>query len=164
MLFRSTPPHVTTRQGGLRTTHTPTHTHIQSHTHTLPLPRHCVCVCVTSLSPPLSQVLLHPSGAVRVRQGSLLSAVTPAQPAGPPHRQRDRYPGNPGTRRGPFLTTGVTMGTILARKVLSTDASRAGWGAVYEGRSINGMWSRSEERRVGKECLRLCRSRWSPYH
>ena len=25
-------------------------------------------------------------------------------------------------------------------------------------------WKRSEERRVGKECLRLCRSRWSPYH
>ena len=23
---------------------------------------------------------------------------------------------------------------------------------------------RSEERRVGKECFRLCRSRWSPYH
>ena len=23
---------------------------------------------------------------------------------------------------------------------------------------------RSEERRVGKECLRLCRSRWAPYH
>ena len=26
----------------------------------------------------------------------------------------------------------------------------------------NGM--RSEERRVGKECLLRCRSRWSPYH
>ena len=26
------------------------------------------------------------------------------------------------------------------------------------------MDARSEERRVGKECLRLCRSRWSPYH
>ena len=26
------------------------------------------------------------------------------------------------------------------------------------------QWPRSEERRVGKECLRLCRSRWSPYH
>ena len=25
-------------------------------------------------------------------------------------------------------------------------------------------YTRSEERRVGKECLRLCRSRWSPYH
>ena len=24
--------------------------------------------------------------------------------------------------------------------------------------------ARSEERRVGKECFRLCRSRWSPYH
>ena len=23
---------------------------------------------------------------------------------------------------------------------------------------------RSEERRVGKECTELCRSRWSPYH
>ena len=23
---------------------------------------------------------------------------------------------------------------------------------------------RSEERRVGKECFLLCRSRWSPYH
>ena len=26
------------------------------------------------------------------------------------------------------------------------------------------VYVRSEERRVGKECLRLCRSRWSPYH
>ena len=25
-------------------------------------------------------------------------------------------------------------------------------------------WVRSEERRVGKECRALCRSRWSPYH
>ena len=24
--------------------------------------------------------------------------------------------------------------------------------------------ARSEERRVGKECATLCRSRWSPYH
>jgi arylsulfatase A-like enzyme len=27
-----------------------------------------------------------------------------------------------------------------------------------------GLQVRSEERRVGKECRRLCRSRWSPYH
>src|SRR3546814_14032568 len=25
-------------------------------------------------------------------------------------------------------------------------------------------FSRSEERRVGKECVSTCRSRWSPYH
>ena len=29
---------------------------------------------------------------------------------------------------------------------------------------FNAAGARSEERRVGKECLRLCRSRWSPYH
>src|SRR3546814_15788285 len=27
-----------------------------------------------------------------------------------------------------------------------------------------GTAARSEERRVGKECVRTCRSRWSPYH
>ena len=26
------------------------------------------------------------------------------------------------------------------------------------------LWARSEERRVGKECMEGCRSRWSPYH
>src|SRR3546814_9690902 len=25
-------------------------------------------------------------------------------------------------------------------------------------------WQRSEERRVGKECVSTCRYRWSPYH
>ena len=46
---------------------------------------------------------------------------------------------------------------------------------TYNVRNANGMDGicnyqrvanviRSAERRVGKECLRLCRSRWSPYH
>ena len=30
--------------------------------------------------------------------------------------------------------------------------------------SHGGRVTRSEERRVGKECRALCRSRWSPYH
>ena len=43
--------------------------------------------------------------------------------------------------------------------------------------SVRGLWGplgahgvvwetpcRSEERRVGKECVSTCRSRWSPYH
>src|SRR3546814_12171089 len=29
---------------------------------------------------------------------------------------------------------------------------------------ISGVFTRSEERRVGKECVSTCRSRWSPYH
>src|SRR3546814_2781809 len=41
---------------------------------------------------------------------------------------------------------------------------------AYDGdalsRSLDAAFSdlRSEERRVGKECVRTCRSRWSPYH
>src|SRR3546814_11564785 len=30
--------------------------------------------------------------------------------------------------------------------------------------SVAGIAERSEERRVGKECVSTCRSRWSPYH
>src|SRR3546814_20013323 len=35
-----------------------------------------------------------------------------------------------------------------------------------EGREVDGAEGvdRSEERRVGKECVSTCRSRWSPYH
>src|SRR3546814_13098205 len=29
---------------------------------------------------------------------------------------------------------------------------------------LHALVLRSEERRVGKECVRTCRSRWSPYH
>jgi nitrate reductase NapAB chaperone NapD len=39
--------------------------------------------------------------------------------------------------------------------------------AVLEAEDIQAeidLLKRSEERRVGKECRRLCRSRWSPYH
>src|SRR3546814_13999213 len=35
--------------------------------------------------------------------------------------------------------------------------------SVVEGGIPNGGY-RSEERRVGKECVSTCRSRWSPYH
>src|SRR3546814_11931545 len=33
-----------------------------------------------------------------------------------------------------------------------------------EQRAVAEMLGRSEERRVGKECVSTCRSRWSPYH
>src|SRR3546814_11962712 len=29
---------------------------------------------------------------------------------------------------------------------------------------LGSIFGRSEERRVGKECVSTCRSRWSPYH
>ena len=41
---------------------------------------------------------------------------------------------------------------ILGNVLLRTDAGRLR------------LTARSEERRVGKECMVQCRSRWSPYH
>jgi 2-isopropylmalate synthase len=50
--------------------------------------------------------------------------------------------------------TGALFGSDGARQVVFA----AGFPAVCREEF------RSEERRVGKECRRLCRSRWSPYH
>src|SRR3546814_18838141 len=36
--------------------------------------------------------------------------------------------------------------------------------STHTGRWSLAVTSRSEERRVGKECVSTCRSRWSPYH
>src|SRR3546814_7821444 len=36
--------------------------------------------------------------------------------------------------------------------------------ARYDTLPAQARLSRSEERRVGKECVSTCRSRWSPYH
>src|SRR3546814_15675676 len=42
---------------------------------------------------------------------------------------------------------------------------RLGGGAVLGQRALELLeLARSEERRVGKECVRTCRSRWSRYH
>ena len=46
-----------------------------------------------------------------------------------------------------FIKLNVEPGSLLYHPEIGTD-----------------LQVRSEERRVGKECLRLCRSRWSPYH
>src|SRR3546814_5877182 len=46
------------------------------------------------------------------------------------------------------------------------DACIGVWGADRVGVHLSprGDAHRSEERRVGKECVSTCRSRWSPYH
>src|SRR3546814_17524354 len=41
--------------------------------------------------------------------------------------------------------------------------ARVGLGGVDK-TFLMSLWRRSEERRVGKECVSTCRSRWSPYH
>ena len=51
----------------------------------------------------------------------------------------------------------LVAGLMISRRGSSTIADFGGLQRVTP-------VMRSEERRVGKECLRLCRSRWSPYH
>ena len=59
-------------------------------------------------------------------------------------------------------------GSIPENSAIETENNRLGYisgGATLEYKpTIYEAKDRSEERRVGKECLRLCRSRWSPYH
>ena len=44
---------------------------------------------------------------------------------------------------------------------IGKDAYKAGLENTY---LLDKYFNRSEERRVGKECASMCRSRWSPYH
>src|SRR3546814_14433616 len=47
------------------------------------------------------------------------------------------------------------------REVLAEDVVEA---ALRDAHVERHLAARSEERRVGKECVSTCRSRWSPYH
>ena len=49
---------------------------------------------------------------------------------------------------------GITKGTPVEKFVAGN----------FEGETNEVGIYRSEERRVGKECVSTCRSRWSPYH
>src|SRR3546814_4174070 len=56
------------------------------------------------------------------------------------------------------LPLGADRRALLSgRRLLSRGGPRGGAAALP-------AQGRSEERRVGKECVSTCRSRWSPYH
>src|SRR3546814_14832134 len=57
---------------------------------------------------------------------------------------------------GVFLGLSATTLTLLQHEGVST-----GWATTAR---FAFLGLRSEERRVGKECVSTCRSRWSPYH
>src|SRR3546814_14201080 len=52
----------------------------------------------------------------------------------------------------------------IAQEGLNNVARHAAAGSVLLRLVERGRIVRSEERRVGKECVSTCRSRWSPYH
>ena len=53
---------------------------------------------------------------------------------------------------------------LLPRAFSLSSDTRAWIDPTHGWLAIDAASQRSEERRVGKECLRQCRSRWSPYH
>src|SRR3546814_15304927 len=63
----------------------------------------------------------------------------------------------------PFLL--AFGGTLFERLRITKIAKRHSVGfGDFLGRQVTDEERRSEERRVGKECVSTCRSRWSPYH
>src|SRR3546814_16002462 len=67
-----------------------------------------------------------------------------------------------GVRRYPMGRLGDPTDPVALAPVLCSDAGSWTTGQVM---TVNGGYShRSEERRVGKECVSTCRSRWSQDH
>src|SRR3546814_3930842 len=69
----------------------------------------------------------------------------------------------------PLPHAAVTLGTVrehAPRHERPADPTgiNAGKARTWRADSAWVAHSRSEERRVGKECVSTCRSRWSPYH
>src|SRR3546814_17959267 len=71
----------------------------------------------------------------------------------------DRFPNRPHHVRSEANARGS-----LATKPIGAPVRMIGQ-ELIEQIAVGGMdLDRSEERRVGKECVSTCRSRWSPYH
>src|SRR3546814_17403456 len=92
-------------------------------------------------------------------------------------RRYRTYPA--GRLLGPLKATHYGVGDVGLLSTGIVAASAPGRGAVLTNRPVErpdafdktdfrgdlpAGWDRSEERRVGKECVSTCRSRWSQYH
>ena len=74
-----------------------------------------------------------------------------------------RTVGSTGRRLVTLTKTNVSGFTAGSRPQLPGEDALVTF-LVTCGIPVPGLDGRSEERRVGKECRALCRSRWSPYH
>src|SRR3546814_14614351 len=92
-------------------------------------------------------------------------AIDPSRKLGPPPGREGRReplpPGRPISRLRKESNPSPACGRKAA---LLPPAGEGGAQRRMRGASDASCLSRSEERRVGKECVSTCRSRWSPYH
>src|SRR3546814_14526848 len=58
----------------------------------------------------------------------------------------------------------TSVGQATNRSTTGRRLSNSRWQSGHEAIWASAAATRSEERRVGKECVSTCRYRWSPYH
>src|SRR3546814_12114728 len=69
------------------------------------------------------------------------------------------------TRRGPINSPQASvLAPMSVGSILGVDVQTGGPAPVLVVKDAAATLARSEERRVGKECVSPVRSRWSPYH
>src|SRR3546814_3429532 len=59
---------------------------------------------------------------------------------------------------------GMPLGEKFAQRLVDTTFADTVFFTNSGAEAVECAIKRSEERRVGKECVSTCRSRWSPYH
>src|SRR3546814_20187562 len=114
--------------------------------------------------------LRHARAAALIALGAAFAAVAQAQDAAE-SLVRIRSVAEAAVRKNLPASAEVSADSLDSRLRLAACAGKlqAEAGAM-RGASNNvsvrceGPTARSEERRVGKECVSTCRSRWSPYH
>src|SRR3546814_9678932 len=99
--------------------------------------RHTRCALVTGVQ----------TCALPISTGNTNSAASAEQTAGDQEVQAEAIVGQPAPG-SKFAQLTIGMDTQAVQQVMDRVPDR----------------QRSDERRVGKECVTTCRSRWSPYH
>jgi serine/threonine-protein kinase len=116
-------------------------------------------------------LISEPLASVMLRAESVAQLAAPRR-RGWRARWRDRWSGQWDQRRWRYLAIPAAMLVAIIAAVVTYDEPAAPAGvagvaakvASADRAALDDRAARSEERRVGKECRRLCRSRWSPYH